>query len=1081
MFQHVNSFGFAMISRSHMSPLRLSHRSLPVQFAKLLLCLLASTAHASPASRKAGPRTQAAHGVNSQAVPVSSAQNSTLIDVHVFGSQAGATPLGALTTDGAGNFYGTTKTGGTYNLGTVFKLGADSTLTILHSFDFIQSGQLTIADGNAPQAGVLLAPDGFLYGTTSAGGTNGYGTIFRLDPATFAFATLANFNAATGSAPAQGLVTDGQDNFYGVTTNGITSAGDTSYGDGTLFVYHADTGMLAPLYNFANDGQHDSAEGPLLLAPDGNLYGTTQEGGVAYTGTVFQVNPATGAHTTLIDLGYTGSFSPVGQIVTDGRGNFYIADREAVYSFTVNAAANPPTATPVLIHSFSYPGPSTLTNGVVFGADGNLYGSSSEGGADDDGAFYQLVLNAPDGNGNTSTANVLYNFPSPFDDASSAPLLPDAAGNFYGVSSNNGPNEVGGVFALNPVAGSTPLRYSATDLHDFLPADGNNATTSLTLGKDGNLYGTTFSGGTSPSAFPGYGSVFVYNPRTGVTTTLYDFTGFYTNDGYGPSGKLIETDPGVFYGTTADGGADDGEGTIYRLIVSTDPAIGVISATYAQLHTFQGITPEGSIPMAGLTAGTDGLFYGTTYGGGDNDNGTLFAYDPAANMVTTLAAFNGSNGRSPAAELTLGSDGNFYGTTFSGGSITDGGTIFQFNPATTTLTTLANFTGTNGQSPTSALLQGADGNFYGTTNEGGDYNYGTLFQLDPATGAVTTLVSFNESIGEEPDGDLVQAADGNFYGTTHFGGTQAAGIAYVYNPNVGTLTVLQNFGGYPGEYPIAGLTLAPDGSFYGTTAGSNAGFGVDLAARPAANAKTTRPTAVPNASSVSPNSLLDAQYDTSIYGAIFRLTVAPAITSVSAAAGTLNVPFSFQVAGTFQPATYAASGLPSGLTVDAASGLISGTPTAAGTFLVNLSATNTGGTGVATLVLTITSPPLMAPVINSATSASTTFGVAFGYQTTATNNPLVFGADGLPTGLSIDAANGIISGTPTQSGTFAVNLRATNSAGTGTAVLTLTVAAAVPTVTVVPLGDGEAVEGGGERQGFISTHRRYQYRPNLAL
>ena len=150
-------------------------------------------------------------------------------------------------------------------------------------------------------------------------------------------------------------------------------------------------------------------------------------------------------------------------------------------------------------------------------------------------------------------------------------------------------------------------------------------------------------------------------------------------------------------------------------------------------------------------------------------------------------------------------------------------------------------------------------------------------------------------------------------------------------------------------------------------------------------------------------------------------------------------------------------------------GLVSGTPTTAGTFTVTLAATNAGGTGTAALTLTITAVLTSAPVVTSAATASAQQGTAFTYQITATNSPTSFGATGLPTGLTVDPATGLISGTPMENGAFAVNLSATNATGAGTAVLTLTVTEITPVVTVAVSGDGLAVEGG--ENGKVAVQR----------
>jgi hypothetical protein len=170
----------------------------------------------------------------------------------------------------------------------------------------------------------------------------------------------------------------------------------------------------------------------------------------------------------------------------------------------------------------------------------------------------------------------------------------------------------------------------------------------------------------------------------------------------------------------------------------------------------------------------------------------------------------------------------------------------------------------------------------------------------------------------------------------------------------------------------------------------------------------------------------------------------PSITSALTASGTVNTAFSYTITATNTPTSYGASGLPAGLSVNTGNGVISGTPTVTGTFNVTISATNGSGTGSATLVLTIKPPP---PSITSALTANGTTGVAFSYTITATNSPTSYGASGLPAGLSVNTGTGVISGTPSAAGTSNVTISATNSGGTGSATLVLTIKLAAPAIT----------------------------------
>src|SRR5205809_593359 len=181
----------------------------------------------------------------------------------------------------------------------------------------------------------------------------------------------------------------------------------------------------------------------------------------------------------------------------------------------------------------------------------------------------------------------------------------------------------------------------------------------------------------------------------------------------------------------------------------------------------------------------------------------------------------------------------------------------------------------------------------------------------------------------------------------------------------------------------------------------------------------------------------------------------PVITSPLTATGQVGVAFSYQITATNSPTSFNTTGLPAGLMVNTSTGLISGTPTTAGTYSVTISATNAGGTGSATLTLTINNPP--PPVITSSATATGQVGVAFSYQITATNNPTSYNATGLPAGLTVNTSTGLISGTPTTAGTYSVTISATNAGGTGSATLTLTINHAKPAVISSVTAAGQVV------------------------
>ena len=302
-----------------------------------------------------------------------------------------------------------------------------------------------------------------------------------------------------------------------------------------------------------------------------------------------------------------------------------------------------------------------------------------------------------------------------------------------------------------------------------------------------------------------------------------------SNGSYPQYVSLVQGTDGNLYGTTETGGLSR-FGTVFRVSVS-----GTITSIYS--FCAQGDTcPDGAYPYAGLLLGTDGAFYGTTWGNElcSTACGTVFKVTRNG-VLTTLHTFALTDGANPAGALTQGTDGDLYGTTEYGGSgdctnlyVPGCGTIFKIS-SKLGFTTLHSFTGADGWNPLGGVIQGTDGNFYGTTAAGGSYGGGTIFRITPE-GKLTTLYSFcaqaNCTDGQTPTAALLQASDGNFYGTTESGGIYACyygeltGTAFKMTP-AGTLTTIYNF--CDGRFPTAPLIAATDGNLYGTTSVGGAG------------------------------------------------------------------------------------------------------------------------------------------------------------------------------------------------------------------------------------------------------------------
>ncbi|HTU42208.1 MAG TPA: choice-of-anchor tandem repeat GloVer-containing protein [Candidatus Aquilonibacter sp.] len=390
------------------------------------------------------------------------------------------------------------------------------------------------------------------------------------------------------------------------------------------------------------------------------------------------------------------------------------------------------------------------------------------------------------------------------------------------------------VFCIASVIASSAQTF--TTLVNLDDTDGAYPFAGLVEGSNGNFYGTTLRGGANiTNCTNGCGTIFQMTGR-GQLSTLYSFCAKPgCMDGSYPYSAPVEATNGMFYGTTFQGGLT-GDGTVFEVSAK---------GAYTMLHSFNGT--DGEDPYAGLILGSDGNLYGTTLFGGANGYGAIFKITPAG-ALTTLYSFcaqaNCTDGQFPYAGLMQASNGDFYGTTAAGGANSDG-TVFELTSAGR-LTTLYSFCSetncTDGYFPYAGLVQATDGNLYGTTYYGGSFTScgigvgcGTVFRVTPG-GVLTTLHSFDGTDGQYSFAGLVQATDGNLYGTTYTGGPSGDGTIFEISLS-GTLTTLHNFAGSDGDFPVADVVQATNGSFYGTSAfgGTNndgALFSLDLGLGP---------------------------------------------------------------------------------------------------------------------------------------------------------------------------------------------------------------------------------------------------------
>jgi uncharacterized repeat protein (TIGR03803 family) len=333
-------------------------------------------------------------------------------------------------------------------------------------------------------------------------------------------------------------------------------------------------------------------------------------------------------------------------------------------------------------------------------------------------------------------------------------------------------------------------------LATFTGANGANPLSDLVSDAAGDLFGVTYGGGADND-----GTVFEIAKSTGGLTTMASFTGANGAEPWGVTSDAA----GDLFGTTAYGGAD-GDGAVFEIAKST--------GQLTTLATFTGANGEN--PYGTVISDAAGDLFGTTAHGGAGGEGTVFEIAKSTGELTTLATFTGANGATPAGSLTIDAEGDLFGTTANNGAGGDG-TVFEIAKSTGELTTLANFTGSNGGSPERGLTIDAAGDLFGTTFRGGADNDGTVFEIVKSTGALITLATFTGANGASPLSDLVIDAAGDLFGTTEVGGADNGGTAFEIAKSTGLLSTLATFTGASGEELDGGLTINSAGDLFGTT------------------------------------------------------------------------------------------------------------------------------------------------------------------------------------------------------------------------------------------------------------------------
>ena len=641
---------------------------------------------------------------------------------------------------------------------------------------------------------------------------------------------------------------------------------------------HAQTTTLLHDFHALDDGEQPATR--MVQTADGTYYGTTSSGGSHSQGTIFKITPA-------------GQFQTVynfGDIPNDGNGPWgplTVGPDGAIYGTTTGGGAHSAGAafkfTTAGVESVLYSFGATPSDGTTpysgltyNSSDGNFYGTAQSGGsASALGCVFKLSTSGIGKVIRAFTTSTGYYPQSPL-------FLNPADGLLYGTTTQGGAaNSQGTVFKVSTI-GTLNIIKSLTSATGYAPSYSG-----VTAATDGTLYGTTSLGGTF-----NYGAI--YKIVNGIFSLVYNFPGGPIG-GY-PQSSLVAAADGALYGSTIAGG-DNQYGNIYKLQPGTQPAV---TNQYSFTNTADGSSP------GPLMQGSDGSLYGASYTGGVHGWGSVFKATTTGSLTTVMDLNRGlHDGTTPQARLCLASDGNFYGTTYTGG-LYNLGTIYKMTPQGA-VTILYNFGQDDnlGDGPSGGLVQAPDGTFYGTAIAGGPGTAGTLYKMtlsgSPVSATVTLLYGFDTIHGANPTGTLLIGSDGFLYGATMAGGTGAGAAGTLFKATTaGKLTVLKSFTGNLGTGPHCTIVQGPDGSLYGTTnAGGSYGYGTVFKSSTAGALLWTKPLTA--ATTGNPYEGLVFGSDGNLYGTgyqggagfggIFRVTTNGLITNA----------FSFDGTGGYSP------------------------------------------------------------------------------------------------------------------------------------------------------------------------------------
>lgn len=656
-----------------------------------------------------------------------------------------------------GLFYGATIRGGAHDMGVLFSFDPIS-------YIYRKKLDFSPQTGAYSYGALMQASNGKIYGTTQWEGANGYGTLFEYNIETNTLAVKYAWESGNGEATASFGVVEGDDGLlYG------TRMTWGSAGKGVIFRYNPSTGMYTERYHFTDDNIGRRPNGIMIKLDDGTFLGVTESGGTGGNGTVFHYEAATNVLTKKADVGGNGAY-PVGYLTKHANGKFYGVTQSGGSAIGTLFEYDHSNSTYTKKFSFTLPDGLRPSGKLVAGEDGKLYGKTTEGGehADQGGTFfsYNPVSNVftklhdfggewgikpygsvelmPDGNiigstaeGGAGNSGVLFEYEvvgefmrtvrtlhhAPEGSHPASTFTQGPAGKLLATLGYGGDHGKGVIFEIDTKTNAF------TRLADFTGVNGSLPVGQMVKAADGDYYGVTYFGGDH-----GGGVLFRFDYTTKQLTPVFHFD---DESGFNPEITLTMDEWGeMLYGVTPEGG-DNGNGTIFRF--------DVFGNAFSKIHDFASNYGDS---RPGLLL-HEGMLYGVCADGGANGYGAIYKIDLSGTQFTVLYDDFHDDAFSPYTQLLKTSDGKIYGTLFSGGEF-QGGLLFRFDPQSSQLVVLKNFDASSGKFSYASLTEGKDGKLFGVTLRGGTHDLGTIFSFDPASGELNVIQNFDGANGSSP-------------------------------------------------------------------------------------------------------------------------------------------------------------------------------------------------------------------------------------------------------------------------------------------------------------------------------------------